>query len=177
LEKGAAMTDRKGNSLEILGYLYALKGDYDKAIEVGEQAIAMIPNGADAYAWLAMSLNVAGRPEEAPPLFQKAMRLNPLPPAFYYLNCGNSYRVMGRFEEALTLYKKAIQLTPNNAMAHMNLAATYGLMGREEEARAAAAALLRINPKFSVEYAIQIFPVQASYIDQLAHGLRKAGLK
>ena len=38
---------------------------------------------------------------------------------------------------------------PDNIYAHTNLAATYIMMGREKEARAAAAEILRINPKFS----------------------------
>jgi adenylate cyclase len=106
VEKSAALTDRKGNALEVLGYLYSMNKDYDKAVEVGEQAIALIPNGADALAWLAMSLNYAGRPEEALPLFQKAMRLNPIPPAYYYLNNGHSYSLLRRFEEAVALIRK-----------------------------------------------------------------------
>ena len=101
VEKSVALTDRKGKALEVLGYLYAIKKDYEKAIEIGERAIAMVPNGADAHAWLAMSLLYAGRPEDALPLFQKATRLNPLPPAFYYLNFAAAYRIIGRFEEAV----------------------------------------------------------------------------
>jgi adenylate cyclase len=76
------------------------------------------------------------------------------------------------------MYKKSIQLTPNSAPAHWCLAATYGLMGREEEARAVAADLLRINPKFSVEYVAKTSPYKRQEDkDQLIQGLRKAGLK
>ena len=178
VEKAVALTGGKGTALQVLGNLYGIKKDYDKAIELGEQAIANIPNGADAHAWLAMSLNFAGRPEEALPLFEKAMRLNPFPPSFYYLNCGHAYRMTGRFQEAVAMYKKSIQLTPNSAPAHSNLAATYGLMDREEEARAAAAELLRINPKFSVEYVAKTSPYKRQEDrDQMIQGLRKAGLK
>jgi tetratricopeptide (TPR) repeat protein len=178
VEKSAALTDRKGGALMVLGYLYAMKKDYEKAIEVGERAIGLIPNGADAHAWLAMSLNYTGRPEEALPLFEKAMRLNPFPPSFYYLNCGHTYRVTGRFQEAIAMYKKSIQLTPNSAPAHWSLAATYGLMGKEEEAKAVAADLLRINPKFSVEYVAKTSPYKRQEDrDQMIQGLRIAGLK
>jgi adenylate cyclase len=178
MEKTLALPAPKGRVLDVLGHLYVLKKDYDKAIELGEQAIALIPNGADAHAWLAMSLNYAGKPEQALPLFEKAIRLNPLPPAFYYLNYGNSFRLIGRFEEAIVMYKKSIQLTPNSAPAHYVLAATYGLMGREEEAKAVAAELLRINPKFSVEYVAKTSPYKRQEnTDQIIEGLRKAGLK
>jgi len=102
------------------------------------------------------------------------MRLNPLPPAFYYLNFGNAYRLLGRFEEAATLYKKTIALTPNNTFAYSNLAGTYGLMGKEEEAKAAAAEVLRINPKWSIEYFTKTSVSKDG--ERLAEGLRKAGL-
>jgi adenylate cyclase len=177
-QKALDLSQFKGRMLALLGYLYAMKRDYDKAIELGEQAISLVPNGADAHAWLAMSLNYAGRPEDALPLFKKAMRLNPMSPAFYYQNCGNAYRNMGRFEEAVAMYKKTIQRRPNNAPAHAWLAATYALMGREQEAQAEAAEVLRINPKFSVAYVTKILPFKRqSDKDQLIEGLRKAGLK
>jgi TolB-like protein/Flp pilus assembly protein TadD len=175
LEKAAALTDRKGRALMFLSHVYAIRKDYDKGIELGQQAVSVIPNGADAHAFLAMNLNFAGRPEEALPLFEKAMRLNPLPPPFYYLNFGSCYRQLGRFEEAITMFKKSIQLTPNNALAHQGLACTCALAGREEEAKAAAAELLRINPKFTVEYALKTSPYKDK--EQITRGLRKAGLK
>ncbi|MFH1932236.1 MAG: tetratricopeptide repeat protein [Pseudomonadota bacterium] len=175
LEKAASLTDdAKGRVYPVLGNLYAIKKDYDKAIELGEKAIAMIPNGADAHAWLAMSLTFAGRAQEALPLFEKAMRLNPLPPAFYYLNFGHAHRLLGRFEEAVSMYKKTIALTPNNIFAHLGLAGACGIMGKEEEAKAAAAEVLRINPKFSIEYFAK---VSIAYDKELFfEGLRKAGL-
>jgi adenylate cyclase len=175
LEKAVAMSeDSKGRVYPTLGNLYAMKKDYDKAIKLGEEAIAIVPNGADAHAWLSMSLTFAGRAQEALPLFEKAMRLNPMPPAFYYLNFGHAYRLLGRFEEAVSMYKKTITLTPKNIFAHISLTGTYGLMGKEEEAKAAGAEILRINPKWSIEYHLKtgVFKDRES----LAEVFRKAGL-
>ena len=175
LEKAASLTDdAKGRVYPMLGNSYAIKRDYGKAIEVGEQAIALVPNGADAHAWLAMSLTFAGRAQEALPLFEKAMRLNPLPPAFYYLNFGHAYRLLERFEEAVTMYKKAIALTPNNILAYISLAGAYGMLGKEEEAKAAAAEVLRINPKYSIEYLAKTSVFKDK--EPLIEALRKAGL-
>ena len=58
----------------------------------------------------------------------------------------------GRFEEAVSAYKKAIQIAPDRFDDHFDLAAVYSMMGLEKEARAEAAEVLRINPKFSVDY-------------------------
>jgi len=58
------------------------------------------------------------------------------------------------------------------------LATTYIWMGREEEARAEAAEILRINPKFSVDYYAKRLPFKDQSVnDRIVAALRKAGLK
>ena len=156
----------------------SIQRDYDKAIAEGERALALNPGGADALVNYAASLNSAGRPEEAIPLFQKAIRLNPFGPSTLYRDFGHALRNTGRFEEAVSAYKKAIQIAPDNIIAHLGLAATYSLMGREREARAEAAEVLRINPKFSLDYYAKILPYKdQSVADRIVAALRKAGLK
>jgi adenylate cyclase len=125
-----------------------------------------------------LSLTFAGRPEEAIPLFQKAIRLNPFGPAWYFFSLGNALGSTGRFEEAVSAYTRALQRSPDSLLSHVFLTATYIMMGREREARAEAAEVLRINPKFSVDY----FAKTLSYKDQkvttnLINALHKAGLK
>jgi adenylate cyclase len=84
----------------------------------------------------------------------------------------------GRFEEAVSAYKKAIQRTPTNFWNHLMLVATYSKMGREEEARAEAAEVLRINPKFSLDFFAKTSAYkQQSVRDNLFNALQKAGLK
>jgi adenylate cyclase len=178
LEKTVAMSeDFKGRVYPQLGYLYALKRDYDKAIELGEKGVAAVPNGADAHAWLAISLTSAGRAQEALPLFEKAMRLNPLPPAFYYQNLGAAYSRVGRTKEAIAMFKNAIALTPNNVMAYAALAAAYASLDMEDEAKAAAAQVLRINPKFSAKrYAYSLAYKDLSISARVMELMIKAGL-
>ena len=126
----------------------------------------------------AASLHIAGRPEEAIPLFQKAIRLNPFGPSSLYREYGHALRSVGRYEEAVSAYKKAIQIAPDNFTAHLGLAATYSLMGREREARAEAVEVLRINPKFSLDYfAKHAASKDQSAMDKYVGALRKAGLK
>ena len=120
----------------------------------------------------------AGRSEESIPMFQKAIRLDPVGTTGLYLNFGHALRVTGRLEEAVAAYKKALQRAPDNIFAHVNLTVTYIMMGREEEARAEAAEVLRINPKFSVDnYAKLLTNKDQSSIDNQISAMRKAGLK
>jgi adenylate cyclase len=104
-----------------------------------------------AHEFYALSLVYAGRPEEAIPFFQKAIRLNPFSSTGFFLHYGHAFLGAGRLEEAVSAYKKSIQLSPNNIFAHIRLAATYSMMGREKEAHAEAAEILRLNPKFSMD--------------------------
>ena len=87
-------------------------------------------------------------------------------------------RDTGRYEEAIAQLKKAIEREPRDIMSYIVLASTYGMAGREKEARAAAAEVLKINPRFSLEQFAKIHPykdpaTKERYIDSL----RKAGLK
>ena len=141
-----AQDDALGSPHAHLGWAYTLKGEYDKALAEGERAIALDPNGADCHAFYARSLDRAGRPQEAIPMFQKAIRLNPYCPAHYYQNFGNALRNAGRFEEAVSAYKKAIPLAPDNIWTHFGLAVTYTLAGRPQEAIPFYQKAIQLNP-------------------------------
>ena len=63
-------------------------------------------------------------------------------------------------------------------MGSLMLAATYSMMGREKEARAEAAEVLRINPKFSLDFFAKTSVYKEQSVrDNLFNALRKAGLK
>jgi adenylate cyclase len=177
-QKALAMDDSIAGAHVILSYLYGDKGEHDKAIAEAERAVALNSGDWSAVATYANSLRRADRPEEAIPLFQKAIRLTPFGASVLYRDFGAALRNTRRFEEAVSAYKKAIQLAPNDISAHMQLAATYSLMGRENEARAEAAEVLRINPKFSLDYVAKTFTSKnQSRRDELINALRKTGLK
>jgi len=85
---------------------------------------------------------------------------------------------VGRFQEAVSAYKKAIKREPNNFPAHLLLAATYSMMGLEKEAQSEAEEVLRLNPKYSVDYFAKISPYKdQTETDKIMDALRKAGLK
>ena len=177
-QKAIAVDEDFPDGHSYLGWFYSLKGEYDKAVTEGERAVVLNPSGAELYSRYGNILAASGRPDEAIPMLQKAIRLNPFAPSWCFLFLGQALRITGQFEEAVSALKKAIQLAPDDIRAHFDLAATYIMMGREKEARAEAAEVLRINPKFSLDY----WPWMLSYKDQsqtdkYINALRKAGLK
>jgi adenylate cyclase len=175
-EKAISLDDSLAQALATLGWYYVMKREYDKGIALGEQAIAKDPNGADAHAWLGICLTRAMRAEEAVPILKKAMRLNPFAPNWYYEQLGLSYHMLGRYEDAVAQYKKSLALSHKSIIAHVNLCRGYMDMGKEDEARAAAAEVLRINPKYKADIRRLLYK-DRDYCKRSIESLRKAGLK
>jgi adenylate cyclase len=111
-------------------------------------------------------------------MFQKAIRLNPNASAITFAYFGMALADAGRFEEAVSALKRSIQRAPGYTVAHIGLVIAYSSMGRVEEARAEAAEVLRIDPKFSLDYFAKTVPLKdQAQIDKGIDILRKAGLK
>ncbi|MEW6114203.1 MAG: tetratricopeptide repeat protein, partial [Thermodesulfobacteriota bacterium] len=160
----------------MLGLIYVYMREYDKAIAEGERAVELNPNGSEALAFLGTFLNSAGRPAEAITVLDKGMRLNPMPPAYYYGWLGTSYRLTNQYDRAIATLEKGLRVQPDHMTCLINLAAAYSQAGRQQDARKTAAEFLRLNPKFSLE-AYAKFYKDPAVAEQFTDALRKAGLK
>ena len=161
-----------------LGYTLVMMRQYDEAIPHVERGLELEPNSADVVYIYANVLLYLGRQEESISFFQSAIRLNPIPPNTYLRHFAVALRDTGRYEEAIVQLKKAIEREPRDIMSYVVLASTYNMAGREKEAREAAAEVLRINPKFSLEQFAKIHPYKdPAAKDRYIESLRKAGLK
>jgi adenylate cyclase len=177
MQKVLAMDDTIAEAHAYLSHLFTIRREYDKAIAEGERGMALDPGGAWAVLWYATALEFAGRPEEAIPLFEKAIRLNPFGPVMFFHQYGHALRDAGRLDEAVSVYKKGLERAPNYTLTHASLAATYTMMDRDKEAHAEAAEVLRINPKFSLEWFAKISAYKdRSVTEKLINAMRKAGL-
>ncbi len=177
LQKALVLDEAYAEAHGLLGYLYSMRREYDKAVALAEKAVALDPNSAECHYRLGKILVFDGRWEESIPEFKKAIRLNPIPPNMYLYSLGLSYGWTGQYEEAITWCKKAILQEPNSFWAHIMMTVIYSLSGREEEARAAAAEILRINPKFSLEKFAKVCTYkEKGDCDRFFGALGKAGL-
>ena len=176
-QKAISLDGSNAAAYSVLGQIHMMKKQYDKAIAECERAVSLDPNSAENIFWLGTVLNYAARPEEAIPYIQNAIRLNPLPPASYFIQLAVSYRDSGQYEKAIEASKKVLQREPNSQFAYIHMAVSYIRLGREKEARAAAAEILRINSKFSLERYAKILPFPQPVADRVVKDLRKAGLK
>jgi TolB-like protein len=177
-QKAIALDSTLALARVYLGYVYAaMIRQHDKAIAEGEKAVALAPSSADVVFHYAIILTYAGRWYEAIPLFQEALRLNPIPPNNYYRHFAVVLREMGQYDEAVSLLKKAIKQEPDDIFSHLVLTSVYSYAGRQEEARAAAAEVLRIKPTFRIEQLPQGTHRDLSIVEHENEALRKAGLK
>ena len=162
----------------LLGKIYLWKKQHDLSIAEAEKTMALNPNNADGLASLGESMSFAGRSEEAIGLIKKAIRLNPIPPVWYFHTLGHAYFLTGRYGEAVVTLDRVINRNPNFWPAHIYLAASYVEMGQVEKARAEAAEVLKINPKFSLQYRKTRLPYKdPAMFDRMSDLLGKAGLK
>ena len=162
----------------ILGTIYLVMRQWDKAVEECELAVSLNPNSADNIVILAMAFRAVSRVEEALALLNKAVRLNPMPPNYYLHEFGTCYRIMGRYEEAIAVLKRVLDNDPNYLFSRLNLIATYVMSGEEKTAHAEAKRVLKQSPDFSVERLLMNFPYKdPKIIDSLRQCWLKAGLK
>ena len=123
-----------------------------------------------------MILVGADRPKEAIPPLKKAIRLNPIPPSWYFRQLGGAYGKTEQYEKAILEYRKAVQQQPDDMWTHMHLALCYVNLNRLEDARAEAAEVLRIDPDFSAaRYINNISWTSEKAKQQRIDEMRKAG--
>ena len=176
-EKALAINDSYDHAHSLLAWVYMAKRRHKEAIKEAELATELSPNGAGAHASLAFIHCLADNTKLAIDLAKRAIRLNPIPPPWYYTVLANAYRFDGRYAEAIELANKCLSENPNNFQALIILAACCGILNQTEQANKASKQILRINPKFSAVNYVTALPLKnqdaaIKYID----ALRKAGL-
>jgi adenylate cyclase len=180
VEKAVALDDSLAHPHVILGkYYIILNKDYEKGIAEAERAVTLEPNSVDAHTQLGINLAWAGRPAEAIPILQKAMRLSPIPPHLCLHALAMCILAAGRFEESIALFRRIVQKEPNQLTSQLGLVLALMAAGKEDEARAEAAKVLRIDPRFSLEQYAKTLDnhKDRSVPGKMINAWRKAGLK
>ena len=139
--------------------------------------IELDPNGADGYLGLAFALTFAGRPQEAIPLLEKSMHLNPNYTFLTLFNLGHSHFLLQQYDDAITALERGVLRNPNFAPNYIYLAASYAETGREQEARANLVELQNRGPDVLKPMLADLCPYKrAEDLDHLLRALGKAGL-
>jgi adenylate cyclase len=177
-QKSIALDDTLDFAHLLIGGVHLLRRQQEKNVAQTERAITINPNGAVNNIYMAGALGCAGRWEESLGYAEKAMRLAPFPPVYYYWLLGRSYFMTGQYDKAVETFKKAVHINPDYLVARAFLAASYSSLDRKAEATAEADEVLRINPKFTLESYAKTLPYKnKADIERYVAALRKAGLK
>lgn len=176
--QAARLDARDAWVLSVAGYMLTLQKKHDEALDLFEQALALNPSCAAAWARSAATLSYLGRADESLERLQRAMRLSPFDQhMFWHLTiCGGASFVAGRYDEAAGWLGKALRLNPRFNGARRFQIAALVRNGELAEARELALALMVDCPDFSVSAFGQNSPMQQPYLDKLLSALRQAGL-
>ena len=112
-----------------------------------QQTIAVTADNYLAENNLGWDLALEGRPAEAIPHYQEAIRLSP---RFVggRTNLALALVALGRNDEAVPQYEEALRLTPQNYLVHMNLAYALSRQGRLDEAVAHFTEAIRLKADY-----------------------------
>jgi tetratricopeptide (TPR) repeat protein len=118
-----------------LGYLLWTQDQFEEAAQEFQAELANFPESAEALAYLADVDIHLGKEDEALPLAEKAVQIDPSS-AKAHVDLGILYASSDRQSDAVKEFKTAIKLAPNYQDPHWRLARLYQAMGRQEEAKA-----------------------------------------
>ena len=110
------------------------------------------PNNPEALGNLALVLAQTGNSEQAVAEMEKALRLDPTPPASFQLLAGIVFYTARDYERAIPLLEAARDALPNAEPAREYLAAAYAYRGDQAEAELEAVNLLRLFPASNLTY-------------------------
>jgi adenylate cyclase len=182
-KKSVAMNDKDPHVHTLLSLLYLIQRDHEKAVEEGRKAIALGPNGAEAYLLFGEVLYQSGKFEEAVKMCEIAIRLHPHSPLYYLGHTLNAYYWVGRYDESLAFAERLIDM---GRKVGFPLGVVWGLfgsalakikLGRMSEARQNADEILKIWPWYNLDYFGSISHYKASaHAEQRIDELRMAGI-
>jgi adenylate cyclase len=177
-QKAISLDETQFYAYFALVQVYSYQRRYEEAIAAAEQASEVAPGSAEAYESLGRSLLYACRYKEALVYFQRALRLNPFPPTYYFLEIGSAHHLLRNYEEAVPALKKVLSISPRNAFARFTLIVNYVEMGRLEDARAEAEELLMIDPKWDFKEWLKTLPFKDFEVTKRwTEAIRKVGLE
>ena len=175
--RALAIDDSLSDAHNLLGHVYLWRREHQKAIFATEKAISLEPNNADWLVCMGDILAWGGKPERAPGLIKKAMRLNPKYPGSYLWSLGHPHFLMKQYEEAISLFNRALNLNPNFHPSNFYLAAIYSELGQTKKARAQITELLHKWPMGDLEAARKRLPYKSqTTLKRVLKAVGNAGL-
>ena len=106
------------------------QSDPERGEKAGRKALSLSPDSALALFSVAEIIGTSGRPEEAVPLLERAIRLDPGWSQQYLQFLGQVHFLQGHFETAALLFRERLQLARDTDIGRAWLASTLGHLGK-----------------------------------------------
>ena len=133
------------DALHFLGVIAAQKNQFEAAIALIDQAIAISPNHEGALTNRGLALHRLGQYDAALKDFEHAISVNEHNAQNYY-NRGNTLQELKQYEAALQSYDKAIAIDPLNNNVHYNRGNTLQELKQYEAALQSYDKAIAIDP-------------------------------
>jgi len=176
IQKSIELSGQDSTTHQLLGSVYYIRRQYDKAIAECQKAVALSPNSAEANLFYGAALRWAGRFDEAIPVFKKAIRLNPVTPLNYLNHLAWVYAFSEQYEKAISLWNRTIERNPDYFFAYLGLTLVYQLSSDEVKAREAAAEVMRLKPNLTLSKLEKGPATKNTDRKRMMEALRKAGI-
>jgi adenylate cyclase len=143
------------------------------------RALESNPNFALAHAFLGLPLAGVGAHQEALDSAKQALRLSPKDPLVFNFAAramAVAYFAAENYSDGVVWARAAIERHPDLVFPRYLLIAAAAMQGDIEAAAAALAALLRLQPEFSLAWASANTAFAGEMLDHVLEGLRRAGV-
>jgi adenylate cyclase len=174
--KALALDPATTRAYRMLALVQQYRKRYDLALAQIDRALEINPSDADNFAYRGAILMWSGRPADAVPWLEGALRSDPAN-GFAAGRICMAYYLLRRYTEAVEACDRALSRNPgrnDQMIAHPLLAAVYAQLGRQQDADRQRAIALRLWPFLDARtFAAQFGTDEAR--DQMLEGLVKAG--
>src|SRR5690242_13530131 len=136
LDESQKLEPNYAKTYNVYGLVYTMLGETPKAESNFQRALGLAPNDPEIRANWGAFLCATGRPREAIPEFETALR-DPLykSPEIALINAGKCTAVLGDTKKADEYFRRAIAASPGNPVAAYNLALLAYREARLDDAR------------------------------------------
>ena len=156
-----------------LGFVNLYRKEHESSLASFETALRLNPNDTDIMSNMGDALAHCGRSEEAIPILQKALVLNPFYPDQYLWYLGGAYFNLKNYDEAIRTLKRM----NSPAEGRRLLAASYAYLGKQQDAKIQAEKVMEAYPNFNLTHWEAVQPdIYPEDTEHFVKGLRLAGL-
>ncbi|QTD40862.1 lipopolysaccharide assembly protein LapB [Sporosarcina sp. Te-1] len=129
----------------LLGKIYYLSDEYEKAMHWSTEALKADPKNALGWEVRAETFYTQEKWKEAMATIEGAMAIFP-EDGFYYLLAGNIYNQRKKYAKAKDMFQTSLKLRPQDAMSLASYSYTESLLGNREASKEAEQQALQNNP-------------------------------